>query len=128
MTTFHSNQVERVPLRRDTRPSVCAVCAKPVAGLMVKDPNLSTKARPKYWGACSKEHAEMIKGDKRPASRAPVSINDDSAAYARKIAGVYVKNQHSSDLTKWSKNQADGFVRAIIQAYLSWEFDNTSDN
>lgn len=123
----HSNTASRAPRRRDTRPSVCAVCGKPVTGLMVKDENLSTVARSKYWGACSAEHAKLLKGGRRVTKKVSANlaiVNDDSADVARRAAGEFIKSQHSSDLRQWSPTQSKAFIRAIIQAYLNCEFDN----
>lgn len=125
-TTSRFKSVDRIPPRRDTRPSVCAVCGKPTVGRMVRD-ELSPSARPKYYGACNDEHAKMIiKGD-RPAMRNVAIVNDDSLDFAKKAAGLFIKKQHSYDLREWSPEQSKAFVSAVVRAYLNCEFDNVQE-
>ena len=117
------------PKRRDTRPSVCAVCGKPSAGLMVKDTFLY-RGRPKYWGACCDKHAKMIKGQQGGTMTQNVArpnraiVNEDSANEARKSAGKFIFEQSTTDVAKWPLEVQRRFITTIIRSYLNCEFDN----
>lgn len=96
---------------KDTRPSLCGICAKPATGLAFKN-----------VGACSQTCLDKLaSGEARVIKERATIVNDDSVQVAHGRAGQYLQKKTTKDLSKLSKDEQLIFCKVIIKAYLGNE-------
>ena len=96
---------------KDTRPSLCGICAKPATGLAYKN-----------VGACSQTCLDKLaSGEARVIKERATIVNDDSLKIAHGRAGQYLQKMTTKDLSKLSKDEQLNFCKVIIKAYLGNE-------
>lgn len=92
---------------KDQRPSICGACGKPARGFAFKG-----------VGACSMACLDDLKGGKRIDRERLVTINDDSVVVAHRVAGSWLKQKNTTDLSKLSLDEQRAFCKTIVRAFL----------